>query len=82
MISFVIKESMINEALIPKRPEDGCPPGTFDSPNTCYCEDHCSWESCWLLDPPQNCLSNVANESVWAWNTKTDVWVVQSNYLN
>ena len=80
-ISFNFLEiNTIDEASIPKPPPGGCPQGTFDSLNTCYCEDHCSWETCWLINPPLNCLSNIANESVWAWNAQKNVWVAQSKY--
>ena len=80
IIKLISTEKNINESLIPKPPADGCPQGTFNSLNTCYCEDHCSWETCRLLNPPQNCLSNIANESVWAWDSQKDVWVAQSKY--
>lgn len=66
--------------MIPKPPADGCPKGTFDGLNTCFCEDHCSWETCRLLNPPQDCLSNIVNEPVWAWNKQKQVWVAQSKY--
>ena len=76
MISSILIEHMINESLIPQPTEYGCPPGTFESLSTCYCEDHCSWETCRLLNPPQNCLTS-SPEAVWAWNTKENIWVAQ-----
>ena len=80
IIYLISPENNINEALIPKPSAYGCPQGTFDSLNTCYCEDHCSWETCRLLNPPQNCLSNTANESAWAWDSQKGAWVAQSKY--
>ena len=77
-LSFI--ENKINDAVIPKPQADGCPQGTFDGLNTCYCEDHCSWETCRLLNPPQNCLSNIGNVAEWVWNAKKDFWVAQSKY--
>ena len=76
---YIFIERIIKEALIPEQPESGCPSGTFNSFNTCYCEDHCSWKSCRLFIPPQNCLSNIKGEVVWAWDTEIDVWVAQGN---
>ena len=70
---------MINEVLIPKPPTSGCPSGTFNSLNTCYCEDHCSWKTCRLSIPPQKCLSNIIGEAVWAWNSQKNAWVAQGN---
>ena len=63
--------------MIPRLPESGCPTGTFNGLNTCYCEDHCSWQTCRLSEPPQKCLRNIAGEAVWAWDAKRDVWVIQ-----
>ena len=63
--------------LIPKRPASGCPFGTFDSLNTCFCEDHCSWETCRLISPPSSCLSTLDGEAIWAWDNVNDVWVAQ-----
>ena len=45
------------------RPLHGCPLGTYGCldekcPDTCFCEEHCSWEKCKLEDPPKNCLIN------------------------
>lgn len=80
-VSLTFKESAINEILIPKPEANGCPQGTFDGLNTCYCEDHCSWETCRLVDPPQNCLSKIAGEVVWAWGSKQDAWVAQGKII-
>ena len=80
IIKLISTEKNINESLIPKPPADGCPQGTFNSLNTCYCEDHCSWETCRLLNPPQNCLSDIAYESAWTWDSQKNAWVAQSKY--
>ena len=70
---------MINEALIPQPITNGCPSGTFNSLNTCYCEDHCSWKTCRLSIPPHNCLLNIEGEAVWAWDSQKYAWVAQGN---
>ena len=76
MIYFFV-ENMIKEALIPEPIVGGCPSGTFNSLNTCYCEDHCSWKTCRLSEPPQNCLSDIGAKAAWAWDTQKNVWVAQ-----
>ena len=65
--------------MIPKIPFGGCPPGTFKGINTCFCEDHCSWEICRLINPPNGCLSRIETEAYWLWDNNEDVWVAQGN---
>ena len=60
--------------MLLKRPIDGCPNGTFDSLYTCLCEDHCSWKTCRLLDPPDKCLISIFG-AVWARDSARDAWV-------
>ena len=61
--------------MIPKPPVTGCPPGTFNGIDTCFCEDHCSWETCRLMYPPSNCISSISPEIVWARDEIKDSWV-------
>ena len=70
-------EETVKEQMIPKRPTSGCPYGTFDSMNTCFCEDHCSWETCRLITPPQDCLSRIDGEAIWNWDGVKHAWVAQ-----
>ena len=63
--------------MIPRRPKTGCPNDTFDGLSTCFCEDHCSWEVCRLINPPYNCISNIQGKVVWAWDTIGETWVAQ-----
>ena len=65
--------------MIPKRPTSGCPYGTFDSLNTCFCEDHCSWDICRLVNPPNGCLSRIKGEVIWVWDNNEDAWAAQGN---
>ena len=76
MIS-IIKENSIEHEMIPKKPSSGCPDGTFDGASTCYCEDHCSWESCRLVFPPKSCWSSSQGEKIWAWNQVNNAWTAQ-----
>ena len=39
---------------------------------TCYCEEHCSWHECYLVDPPNICL--IGTNRVWAWNSSGSYW--------
>ena len=70
---------------IPPRPvnvkikEKECPKGTFDTIDTCYCEDHCSWKACRLVNPPINCLSNINDNTVWGWDPREKLWRAQGN---
>ena len=63
--------------MIPPRPPNGCPEGTFDGATTCYCEDHCSWEVCRLLNPPLNCLLSMQGDAFWSWDLIRKSWVAQ-----
>ena len=59
------------------RPSDGCPEGTdgCDSqgcPNTCFCADHCSWEKCYLYEPPPDCLAGI--QGAWVKESSEDFW--------
>ena len=61
---------------------DGCPKQTkgcngLGCPNTCYCEDRCTWERCTLLKPPEECLRDT--NSTWKlgdehWTAKYTGW--------
>lgn len=63
--------------MIPKRPDGGCPSGTYNSQHTCFCEDHCNWDTCRLHSPPYNCLSGINEQTVWAWDGVKSAWVAQ-----
>ena len=59
------------------RPLDGCPIGTDECngdgcPNTCFCEDHCSWKICKLEKPPKNCLMHTNRK--WHYNQRNYYW--------
>ena len=75
--NIFVQVNSAKKDMIPKRPSYGCPKGTFDGVTTCYCEDHCSWEACRLLNPPLNCLSNMKEDGVWAWDSIQKFWVAQ-----
>ena len=76
------EESRIMNETILKRPASGCPSGTYDSLHTCFCEDHCSWETCRLLKPPHNCLSVIDDLMQWGWDSIKGAWVaVDVRYL-
>ena len=73
--------------LIP-RPSEGCPEKTTGCyapgcPATCYCEDHCSWQRCYLSHPPMDCLDDI--DGYWFRKKKSDPWVAKfhgnSNFI-
>ena len=63
--------------MAPKIPNRGCPHGTFKGKDTCFCEDHCSWEICRLMDPPNNCI--IEGKLFWKWDENRDAWVATGN---
>ena len=74
------------------RPTNGCPVGTYGCedvicPNTCFCEEHCSWNSCKLKNPPMSCIFHA--NSKWEYDHHTHFWrrssegiFVYISYLN
>ena len=75
----------LDTELIPRRTTDVCPSNkpsrvfqqdsdsaTF---HTCSCEDHCSWDSCFLHHPPEECLSGTGSK--WYWDSRMGAWVAQ-----
>ena len=59
------------------RPLDGCPLGTngcgnVACPNTCFCEDHCSWKKCKLDKPPNSCLKHTRR--TWVYDRQKGYW--------
>ena len=66
--------------IIPIPYTSGCPVNTkgctsWRCPNTCFCEDHCSFEKCALEIPPDECLENI--ESNWIWSSEDQYWIAQ-----
>ena len=43
--------------------------------NTCSCENHCGWDMCNIVHPPQECLLN--SSSSWYWDYRKNTWVAQ-----
>ena len=59
---------------------DGCTGITngctgFGCPKTCYCQDHCSWQKCTLLEPPEECLRDTNG----SWQWESNYWVAEYN---
>lgn len=65
------------EAL-PLRPSDGCPEGTFEGIETCFCKDHCSWRICRLNDPPRDCPKVMS----WQWDSLGLHWVARGKNMD
>ena len=69
-------------ALIPKVPKHGCPTNTAGcsgnechGQENCFCEEHCTWKTCRLLEYPAECLKEV--KSTWKWDSMKGCWVAQ-----
>ena len=82
---FWLMQFQVIPGLIP-RPSEGCPEKTVGCyapgcPNTCYCEDHCSWQRCSLFNPPVECFDDI--NGTWFRKYKGDHWVAnfRGNYL-
>lgn len=76
---MITTETTIKRKFVPKIPDSGCPPGTFKGIDTCFCEDHCSWEICRLINPPKDCLSRIDGGAAWLWDDIEDAWTAQGN---
>ena len=70
--------------LILRRPGNGCPKNTYgcvgkscNSLETCFCEEHCSWETCRLVESPKECLHGMS--SIWIWDTQRMLWVAHKS---
>ena len=69
-------------AFIPKVPKHGCPTNTAGcsgnechGQENCFCEEHCTWKTCRLLEYPAECLKEV--KSTWKWDSMKGCWVAQ-----
>ena len=62
--------------LIPPRPENGCPAGSYDYNGMCCCADRCCWDNCRLEEAPEECLSGVKG-SRWLRDAQKNNWVAQ-----
>ena len=61
-------------------PFEQCPDNTlscygFGCPNTCFCEEHCSWARCRLEVPPNDCIENLGG--IWVKNTEENYWTAK-----
>ena len=43
---------------------------------TCYCEDYCNWDECYLVNPPNTCVTGT--NRIWAWNANSAHWFAQT----
>ena len=53
----------------------GCSGDSCNRPQSCFCEEHCSWEICRLVEYPEMCLKDV--NSFWNWDATKLGWVAQ-----
>ena len=79
MISKKYIDEDMEGTIIAPRPTNGCPINTIDGIDTCFCEDHCSWNKCRLAKPPIQCLGNTVYE--WKWNSAGNHWTAKGLLL-
>ena len=67
---------------VPNLSEQSCPSNTYgclgnncNGLQTCFCEEHCSWEFCRLVQAPKECLEETKSD--WTWDAKKLSWVAQ-----
>ena len=65
---------------IDSNPYKECPKYTvgcygLGCPNTCFCEEHCSWEKCRLEEPPKDCLEKLGG--VWVKHYVENYWIAE-----
>ena len=86
-MSYIIPYQVVSGLI--RRPSEGCPEKTTGCyapgcPATCYCEDHCSWQRCYLSHPPLACLDDI--DGYWFRKKKSDPWVAKfhgnSNFIH
>ena len=53
----------------------GCTDNNCNGIQTCFCEEHCSWETCRLVEGPKKCVKGVKSE--WIWDLNRLIWVAQ-----
>ena len=69
----------LNVSLIPRSSQQNCPAysGFRERFGVCTCNEHCSWDLCRNLLPPNKCLAGTG--SVWVWDHLKHAWVAQIN---
>ena len=67
----------LNVSLIPRALRQDCPAYSQyrERFGVCTCNEHCSWDVCRTLVPPNDCL--VGTGSVWFWDHLKYAWVAQ-----
>ena len=70
--------------MIPLSPKGKCPDKMtafyFKKYNgkrvfSCFCEDHCRWDKCFLSLPPPKCIADI--NSKWLWDPDENYWVAR-----
>ena len=67
----------LNVSLIPRSTQQNCPAYSEfrERFGVCTCNEHCSWDLCRSLLPPNDCLAGTG--SVWVWDHLKHAWVAQ-----
>ena len=69
------KDYIVEVSLIPRAGNDECKATYRARFGVCTCNDHCSWDICRLLEPPDDCL--LGKNSEWKWDSLKNAFVAQ-----
>ena len=72
-----IKDYILNVSSIPRAANDECLVSATHRARfgVCTCNEHCSWDLCRLLEPPDDCL--LGTNSEWKWDNLKNAYVAQ-----
>ena len=71
------KDYILNVSTIPRAPYEDCEVSASyrNRYGVCTCNEHCSWDICRLLEPPDDCL--LGTNSEWKWDNLKNSYVAQ-----
>ena len=71
------KDYVLDGSSIPHASKDECEviAAYRERFGVCSCNDHCSWDTCRVSEPPQDCL--LSTNSEWKWDNLKNAFVAQ-----
>ena len=69
------KDYVVDMYSIPRASIDACKATYRARFGVCTCNDHCSWDICRVLEPPDDCL--LGTNSEWQWDDLKNAFVAQ-----
>ena len=76
-VTEITKDYILDVSSIPRASNDECEISAAYRKRfgVCSCNDHCSWDTCRLLEPPEECL--LGENSEWKWDNLKNAYVAQ-----